>query len=196
MESDFTPQEGLLVVDEALRLLATPDTFVQGTWKCSVPEVNKEGQPIIQGAIVRQARDEQGRPVYAYCIEGAINQATLNMLGPVRALELGALMHKVGTDDPSNDDLRSGQATELLSLNALADKLFGTLIEERLEDYPDDDEATRLAQIVNDYGDEDSCTPTKLLDEGGKENRLTAYENVIRMLKSKRNSLRAHLNLS
>lgn len=182
MESDFTPQESLLVLDEALNLLATPETFTQGTWKCPVYKPNTFG-------VIKT--DEHGRKVYAYCIEGAINQACINALGEPRAVELGALVEKTGNAwDVSGDYIQGGKPTELLSLNQLADKLFHSVIQERVGSYVGSSDAARYAQIVND----DSFDEVES-DEEAAAQKQTSYERVIKLLKRKRDSVRAALGV-
>lgn len=191
MESNFTPQESLLVVDEALRLLDTPETFTQGTWKCPV---------FVKGEFdhILPKKDEHGRTVYAYCIEGAVNQACINALGEPRAVELGALTEKTGEGwDVPNDVLRSGKATDLLSLNQLAEKLFDAIIVDVEPEYmSDNDDLDRYAQMVNDCGfDREFEGTDEEAAEHAERNRMTAYERVTSLLKRKRDSIRASLNL-
>lgn len=187
MESDFTPQESLLVLNEALSLLATPETFTQGTWKCPVYEKPRKGEFLTSPTA---KRDEHGRVIYAYCVEGAINQACINALGEPRAVELGALTAKTGEGwDVNPEYMQGGKPTELLSLNQLADKLFHSIIEEKKPDYLGGDEA-RSAQIVNDCGYQES--PSGEVAESAKQ---TAYERVTKLLKRKRDALRASLGV-
>jgi hypothetical protein len=77
-------------------------------------------------------KDENGRPMFAYCIEGAINQATYDVLGEKRALALGAI--KVNGDDTlsfdGQEDALGFDPTMLLGLDQIAYEWYG----EELED--------------------------------------------------------------
>ena len=91
----FTLKESLVILDEALRLIRTPERWTTGKWKCPV----YERDPKHPGDYLRdpetgsfkQKRDKDGRLMFAYCIEGAVNQAVINKFGPIRAEQVGAL---------------------------------------------------------------------------------------------------------
>lgn len=156
-------------MDEALRLLDSPEKWTTGTWKCEIYELNKKTG-------LREPRtDKKGRQVYAYCIEGAVNQAVINKFGPIRAKELGALRPEAPNKVESeylSQQIDCGGACNLISVNDIAVELYAD--EWEILRHLDDNNA-RAAQYVNDAqsGDEEDAP------EYG-------YYDVIRILTTRR----------
>lgn len=207
MKPGLTNQERTEIVDEAIRLITLPHTFIQGEWKCPVFEVPKTGERFsvatedesghrINTASVPsnavQARDKSGRPVFAYCIQGAINQAAINKLGDKRAIELGAAdgTRRYGELEPSHEPY----FPDHLSLNDLAAIMYA-------------DKFGVDPKAIQEYGWEeligDSEPPIQWLnDEGGggpdirsadeekRVKRERAHQSVLRVLRRKAKQLR------
>lgn len=92
-EVPVTEEEKEQILRHALGLIREPQSWTMGSWKCPMPEINldltmkinpKTGQYV-------QATDDNGRPLFQYCVHGALNQATYDILGEERAIELGAI---------------------------------------------------------------------------------------------------------
>lgn len=81
--SELTPEEQEKVLLVAQGLLAEPENWVVGRWKCKAMHV-------VDGKR-QQKTDANGKGMFQYCIEGAVNQAIYDALGEERALELGAV---------------------------------------------------------------------------------------------------------
>ena len=73
-------QEKILLI--AKGLIREPESWTEGTWKCPLYEDRR-------GTLVH-ARDDNGQKLYQYCIHGAVNEATLAVLGEKRAAVVGA----------------------------------------------------------------------------------------------------------
>lgn len=124
MRVKMTPaREGLTlaeraeIIKEALRLLKSPMNWTTGDWKCQLfkhvdtDEVKSEselGYWQKGSSMWEPLTDSDGKRQYAYCVEGAVNQATLNVLGAERAKKIGGL---------TPNSLSSGIMTELVSVN-------------------------------------------------------------------------------
>lgn len=163
----FTMKESLLVLDEALHLLRSPERWVRGAWKCPVWELSPSGFKTSH-----QKRDKDGSPMFAYCIEGAVNQAVINKFGPVRAAALGALRPEaceIPGREFTNGDLDTGQdgPTDLLSVNDIVRELYADEV-----DIPID----RSAMYLNDNN--------SIAKEAG-------YRMIITALRTKRDRIAA-----
>ena len=177
----FTMKESLEVVDEALRLLATPEQWTTGRWKCEIFERDPKQfdrikrDPVTGECIVK--RDEEGRQVFAYCIEGAVNQAVINKFGPIRAKALGALDPaaplKVETEY-GNEQINQGGACDLLSVNDITRELYA-------DEWRELKTNERPAQALNDARDGEWDEYDEVPDYG--------YEQVMRVLRTKRQRL-------
>lgn len=172
----FTLKEGIAVLDEALSLLATPEQWTTGAWKCAIfkrdPKTgfikyDEDGNAV-------QKTDKQNRPMYAYCIEGAVNQAVINKFGAVRAKALGALSPVApkaeDTSSYTNEEISGPQACDLLSVNDITRELYR-------DEWFDIQSIERPAQSVNDDR-ENSCR--------GRGGEGYGYEDVIRILTTRR----------
>lgn len=151
----LTEEEALAVVKEADRLLKTEETWTTGTWKCPVHVTDDCGR-IVRDEMKKPIlkTDEQGRQVYAYCIEGAVNQAVVNLFGRERAVEIGALhpdaltiFQDVDDHDLPDKVLGRGEATFRISLDEVALRLYS---HEIVRDEEDEGEIRGSAQAVND----------------------------------------------
>lgn len=121
--AQLNEQEQIDVLEAALELIIKPDTWVKGQWKCPVYEDTPEDVHIGPARSRPQAQDESGNPLYAYCLEGAINQAVVDLYGIPRAESLGAWSERAVEN---NDDEMLGIAveegrtpTDIISLNEL-----------------------------------------------------------------------------
>ena len=157
MKEGLTIGERAAIVREALRLIKRPDTFIQGEWKCPIYEKPKTGELVqLPGGVasysspetrmLTPATDEQGRPLFAYCVEGAINQAGINLLGVERAIQLGATdgSSRYGEIEPKHS---SGFA-EFLSVNEVARVMFADLLSQF--GFDADNRPESPAQYIND----------------------------------------------
>jgi len=106
-------QEKILLVAEGL--IAEPDSWVRGQWKC----------PAIKPGGMEQKRDANNQPLFQYCIEGAVNQATVNVLGEERARELGVYVANGHGTSWGETYINGRKPTQLLGLNPVSRKLFG-----------------------------------------------------------------------
>lgn len=180
MKEGLTVEERRQVVTEAIRLIKRPESFVQGHWKCPLwfhreePNVLiPEGDDYIarrRGLI--QVKDENDRPVFSYCIEGAINQAGINVLGLDRARHFGAYAGQSKWGEPQPYD--SAEFSEYLSVNEVARIMFADFLRSR---DPEGDErgCHAPARVVND-------------DIGPKEK---AHKSVMRILKERLRTITA-----
>lgn len=173
----LSDQERLAIVNEAIRLIERPKNFIQGLWKCPLfcdpakPEkvyafnTGPEGGAIVPDGMV-EARDEHGRPEFSYCVEGAINQAGINILGRDRAREFGAWDGTKLWGEP--EPAHSASFAEYLSVNEVA----RILIAEMDLYHGDIENIEAPARFVND--DEGSG------DEHSKE---AAHHRVMKVLR-------------
>lgn len=115
-------QEKILIVADGL--LAEEDNWVKGMWKCPAVARDEEGRPIRKDNYgYEQATDKNGNRLYNYCIEGAVNQATYDVVGEERARALGAIKGKGEelTFDGSNN---RSSPTKRMGLDKIAYDLF------------------------------------------------------------------------
>lgn len=170
----FSLSESLTILDEALYLLRTPERWTRGFWKCEVFETDKEGNRVRDYNTTsgyKQKMDKDGKPLFAYCIEGAVNQAVINKFGEARAEQVGAL--RMGAcpinGEYTNSDLDTGEAgaTELLSVNDIVIELYA----DEYSHYASLDSSERPAQSLND---------NSAFDEA------STYERIINALRTKR----------
>lgn len=84
-ELTLEEQEKILILAEAL--IAEPENWIKGKWKC----------PVWEGG--ERKTDANGQKVFQYCIEGAVHQAAFDVLGEDRARELGAIGDESGETD-------------------------------------------------------------------------------------------------
>lgn len=180
----LTEKERLDIVNEAIRLIKRPANFIQGMWKCALfckpekPDVlvafndSPEGGAVIPEGFV-PALDENGERQFSYCVEGAINQAGINILGTTRARELGAWsgMKLWGEPEPAH----SSSFAEFLSVNEVARVMIADW-ENSIEGFHlyAGDVADTPAQSVNDYEQGES--------EDAKEN---AHRRVLSILRTR-----------
>lgn len=111
-------QEKILIVAEGL--IREPENWITGKWKCPVIKDDKH------------AEDVNGEKLYQYCVEGAVNEAAIQVVGLER-------LHKefgVVNPDPSQEGYyyfspeviaRTGaeDLTDLLGLDDIAFKFHG-----------------------------------------------------------------------
>ena len=121
IDNGVTTEQQIEILRRAHALVKEPDSWVQGSWKCPV---------VIPGAISGNAvaTTPNGTPRYQYCIEGAVNQATYDVLGEERAKALGA----VRFDQEKGELVFSGAEDELgydptmlFGLDTIASDLYG-----------------------------------------------------------------------
>lgn len=119
-------QEKILLV--AMGYLKEEESWTAGKWKCPATDARR-----------KQKRDDNGNPLYQYCIEGAVNQATHDVMGAERAEALGAIsVNPSGVITWSGNEDVSFTPTQLLGLDAISEKLYG----EAAMDYNDSDAAS------------------------------------------------------
>lgn len=134
MVEQITLEEQEQILEEAYSLILDPKHWTPGKWKCPLYETDGKGRVIAgeDGAVI-QAKTANGIPMYQYCIEGAVNQATFNILGEERALAVGAVAYRddpEGYVDPNglsfqgNEELAT-YPTRALGLNAITEDLYG-----------------------------------------------------------------------
>lgn len=116
MSEELTSEEQEAILMTAEGYIREPESWIRGKWKCKVslrdPENPRKVLRDEEGKSV-PATDTNGRPLFQYCIEGAVNQAAIDVLGRERAKKFGA-SSKVEND-----------ATKRLGLDAIAEKLYG-----------------------------------------------------------------------
>jgi hypothetical protein len=136
-------EEQKKILLHAIGLIREPETWVQGSWKCPVPET-KNGKAVLKsdGSILG-AKDRNGNDLYQYCIEGAVNQATYDILGEERALALGAAKYSETTGElifQSDEHDFGWDPTLLLGLDEISKKLYGcNALEYNDHDHEDED---------------------------------------------------------
>lgn len=152
-----TIDEQINIVKRARSLIWEPTSWVQGSWKCEL--VAQDGTML---------KTPNGTPKYQYCVEGAINQATYDVIGEKRALALGAVKFNEETgllDFQGNGDEVGGfDPTELLGIDKLAQD----------EGY---ESALQMNDSEPDYQDEDD------------EFHQNLHTNVVRLLSDKLSEL-------
>lgn len=117
----FTLKEREAVLKEALRLIRRPETWVKGKWKCELFQ-KKNGRVLFKNHEPIPFKDSRGRQVFAYCLEGAVNQAIVNVLGEKRAITLTA--YYPGYADNIDDALSSSVPSKTISLTDLIMELY------------------------------------------------------------------------
>ena len=147
---NLTGQEQIDVLERALFHLRTPERWCQGEWVCTIPAHNDKGY------------------INAYCLEGAINQAVVDLYGEDRAKELGAWDESLGiaVEDGTTP-------TEIISLNETVIELYPSELEKWMAGRPDGN-TDFLAMVWQD-----------------KEGRT--WEDVTGLLRGKLASLRAQV---
>lgn len=192
MKEGLSIVERLQIVREAERLISLPDTFLQGAWKCPVYERPKthEKVQVLTSSVhqtpdplridgLNRAKDDSGRPLFAYCVEGAINQAGLNILGGEKAIMLGAAQE---LPDGSYEIAENETFSEYLSVNEVARVMFAEIFVDREGEYWDDEggEASSApARYINDLDTNES--------EGAKER---AHRRIMHILSRRIEQLR------
>lgn len=110
-----TEEEQENILRTAIGLILEPDSWTPGTWKCEARDL-KSGE---------QKFDANGKPLYQYCIQGALNQATYDVLGEGRALELGAVnLDPNGGINFNNGDSPVGYPAHWLGVDEVAAELY------------------------------------------------------------------------
>lgn len=111
----LTTQEQYDTITEALELIKEPINWCQGEWKCEfmIPDT--------------------GECVYQYCLEGAINQAAVNLFGWERAEELGAATD-AWRHDPDSPEAITVETGETLANTLSFDDLVWKLYEDELRE--------------------------------------------------------------
>ena len=122
--AQLSEREQVEVLEAALDLIIKPETWVKGQWKCPVYETKDEKNEFttFKSITSRPVKDKQGNPLYAYCLEGAINQAVLDLYGYERASALGAYDEQLANEE--GDDMgiaveNGTTPTDQISLNEL-----------------------------------------------------------------------------
>lgn len=173
----LTHAERQEVVEEAIRLIKEPAHWTTGSWKCPVFEVDDKGHFIEDEKTGewKQATDHFNRPLSQYCIEGAVNQATVNVVGEDRASRLGAYSKSDAKgEDGGLSGPRSNAMTDRLGIDAIAKELYSDLIEET----GDGEDEMHPALVVNDYFESD--------DPEGHKTVIDLLQRALKGIKSKR----------
>lgn len=170
----FTTKEKIKVITEALRLLRKPEYWCKGNYACTLYVEDETGFKIMDadGSWIPRT-DTKGRVLYQFCLEGAINTATFNVLGQKRAIALGAINDKYGDpienpDEYFGGDYGKGNVSDMMSLYGLAIDVIGA---DTLE-YENSGESP-----VIDFNDDTD----------------TEYPDVMKFLRTKRSQLNAQL---
>jgi len=141
----FTLAEQEKVVERAIQLIKEPVTWTTGKWKCDLYETDDKGNFIHdENGELKQACDLFNRPLSQYCIEGAINQATYDVVGENRAIKLGAYNRhdKVENEGFQGDADGAGTyPTQILGIDELAAARYPDVCE--YEEHP--------AMVLNDH---------------------------------------------
>lgn len=132
----FTLAEREQVVERAIELIKKPANWATGKWKCNLYETDKKGNFVHgEDGELKQAHDIFNRPLSQYCIEGAINQATYDVVGEKRAIALGAYNkyeedgENAGFQGLGEDDGGSWYPTDILGIDDLARRRFPDKVE-------------------------------------------------------------------
>jgi len=121
IDDHMTVEEQIEIIKRARALIHEPTSWAQGAWKCEVKKFDETGTYV-------PACTPNGTPQYAYCVEGAINQATYDVIGEGRAMHLGAVVFNEETgllDFKGNEELLGYDPTKLLGIDELAQDMFG-----------------------------------------------------------------------
>lgn len=157
------------IVKEALRLIRKPESWVRGEWKCPLYTDGEVVVPRTQVAPYQldtefhPLTDKAGNPQHAYCVEGAINQAAVNVLGTDRALKVGV----------GGASLNGGIVTEMVSVNQF------------LRDLPE--EGNGRGRRFHDVWIGDTYRPAQDLNDRGN------HEAVLAVLRARLRQLRTQL---
>lgn len=118
-----TPEEKEQILRHALGLIREPESWVSGQWKCPAWEISDRGSVIVG----KQKEDANGKKLYQYCVHGALNQATYDVLGKERAEQLGAISRGVPLDNVeafNGGDSEWGVPATWLGIDRLASELY------------------------------------------------------------------------
>lgn len=117
--TELTREEREQILTRALGLIREPANWVTGHWKCEAYETDENGRLVADadGHAIR-AKDKNGRELNQHCIEGAVNQATVEIIGVDRAVLLGAFEGK------GDVEARGPGPTKALGLNEIAYELY------------------------------------------------------------------------
>jgi hypothetical protein len=170
-------QEKILLIAEGL--IRQPENWCMGNWKCAIDE---KGMPVseedLESGKKKQAVDDNGRPQFQYCIEGAVNEACLTVLGKDRAIQVGAIT----VNDKGQINYTGGEGVVghdpamLLGLDELASELYASDMGWDNDD-PDDGRYT---------DPEDRCA-MNYNDDGG------SHEGVLKLLRTQLKRVRASM---
>lgn len=117
IDDHMTVDEQIAIIKRARSLIYEPESWVQGSWKCEL--VAPDGT---------LPKGPNGTPQYQYCVEGAINQATYDVLGERRAQDVGAIRFNATTgmlDFQGNEEELGYDPTKLLGIDELTQDMFG-----------------------------------------------------------------------
>lgn len=162
----FTLAEREKVVEEAINLIKEPANWTTGKWKCPLYQTDEEGNTVYENDVPLLAHDLYNRPVSQYCIEGAVNQAVVNVLGEKRAIKLGAYDEDEG--DIAASEFASIWPTDILGIDDRA--------REKYPDICEDEE--RASMVLNDYYDHEP--------EVGHKRILGLLRDTLDTIKAKR----------
>lgn len=112
----LTRTEQIQVLEEALNLIRTPDRWIQQGWMCQIYDDTK--------GVYK--KEKNGTVAYGYCLEGAINKATVNLFGEDRAYKLGAWDEENGI---AQDKLGCRTPTHVISLDEMVIEMYPTELE-------------------------------------------------------------------
>lgn len=118
----LSTEEQIATLTEALRLIRKPESWIKGKWRCPIYEKTPSGKLRMKNKDRVQETDSKGNPLYAYCLEGAINQAVYNLYGHDRAKTVGA-WSSFGSDGGFEGD-RFIYPTATISIDGLVWDMF------------------------------------------------------------------------
>lgn len=147
----LTPDEREQILTRAVSLIREPARWTKGRWACPVYERDEYDRKV-------RARDDNGRELSQHCIEGAVNQATVDVLGEERAFNLRALR---STRD-ENENLNGSRMTEMLGLNKIALELY----KDKYPGWLQNASGSRYAMALNDFRQTRHATIMKVLRTG------------------------------
>lgn len=151
-EAPVTQDEKEKILRTAIGLILEPDSWTAGTWKC----------PAIDMKTRQQREDANGKPLFQYCVHGAMNQATYDVLGEERAIELGAINPHADDDRRFNGGASKwGFPADWLGVEAIAAEEYG-------------EEAMAFNDTGHDDDEEESLSP---------QERLTHHQKVLGLLR-------------
>lgn len=195
MKPGLTDQARRSVVEEAIRLLKLPKSFVQGSWKCKLYEKKGKDSPEIinwetaadPSPTLKPLLDSQGRQQFSYCVEGAVNQAAINVLPLDIAIRLGATdgSKKWGEVEPRHDS----RFIDYLSVNDVARLTFAELLDDIGQSH-----SSAPARAINDWGMNEEEYEGKTVAELVRlqvEAKEAAHDRVLTMLRTRLSQLRS-----